>query len=180
MQFYVDTTKENFINIRKKHTFERIRLSYDEDPYFLVQQILDRYPQPSHRFILLRASKTYPSRYDIDPSWSRYCFNRQRNQFVGLRADPGSYAFISAPTNRPTVLALSATTCEQVTVSPETAMGCRRIRFLQAERGDYCTLDFNNLINQYYKNFTIPSHTTSQINKQSLLAQPTTGNSQQS
>ena len=50
-------------------------------------------------------------------------------------ADPGSYAFIFAPTNRPTVLALSAATYEQVAVSPKTAMGCRRIRFLQAERG---------------------------------------------
>ena len=35
---------------------------------------------------------------------------------------------------RPIVLALSATACEQVAVSPETAMGCRRIRFLQVER----------------------------------------------
>ena len=59
---------------------------------------------------------------------------------VGLRADPGSYTFIFAPTKRPTVLALSATTCEQVAISPETAMGCRRIRFLQAEEGNYCTL----------------------------------------
>ena len=44
--------------------------------------------------------------------------------------DPGSYAFIFAPTNRPTMLALSATTYEQVAVSPEIAMGCRRIKFL--------------------------------------------------
>ena len=53
--------------------------------------------------------------------------------------DPGSYAFIFAPTNRPTMLALSATTYEQVAVSPETAMGCHRIRFLQAKEGYYCT-----------------------------------------
>ena len=43
---------------------------------------------------------------------------------------------------RPTVLALSATTCEQVAVSPEIAMGCRRTRFLQAEEGYYCTFSF--------------------------------------
>ena len=49
---------------------------------------------------------------------------------VGLRADLGSYAFILAPTNRPRVLALSATTCEQVAISPETTMGCHRISFL--------------------------------------------------
>ena len=58
---------------------------------------------------------------------------------IGLRADPGSYTFIFAPTKRATVLALSATACEQVAVSPETAMGCCRIRFLQEEEGYYCT-----------------------------------------
>ena len=54
---------------------------------------------------------------------------------VGLREDPGSYPFIFTPTNRPTVLALSAKTYEQVSVSPETAIGCHRIRFLQAKEG---------------------------------------------
>ena len=58
-------------------------------------------------------------------------------------ADPGSYAFIFAPTNRPTVLALSATTREQVAVSLETAMGCRRIRFLQSKEGYYCNFSLN-------------------------------------
>ena len=58
----------------------------------------------------------------------------------GLRADPGFYTINFAPTKRPTVLALSATTCEHVAVSPETAMGCRRIRFLQVEEGYNCTL----------------------------------------
>ena len=42
----------------KKCTFVRIHLSYDEDPYFLVQQISNRSLQSSHRFILLRVSKT--------------------------------------------------------------------------------------------------------------------------
>ena len=59
---------------------------------------------------------------------------------LALRVDPGSYNFIFAPTKRPIVLALSATTCEQVAVSPETAMGCHRIRFLQEKEGYYCTL----------------------------------------
>ena len=63
---------------------------------------------------------------------------------VGLRVDLGSNAFIFAPTNWPTVLALLATTCEQVAVSPETAMGCRKIRFLQAKEGYYCTFSLNN------------------------------------
>ena len=49
------------------------------------------------------------------------------------RADPGLILLLCT-NKRPTVLALSAKTCEQVAVSTETAMGCRRIRFLQAER----------------------------------------------
>ena len=52
---------------------------------------------------------------------------------LGNRADP-SLILICRTNKRPTVLALSATTCAQVAVSPETAMGCRIIRFLQAER----------------------------------------------
>ena len=68
---------------------------------------------------------------------------------VGNKADPGSYTFIFTPKNRPTVLALSVTTCKHVAVSPETAMGCRRIRFLQAEEGYYCTFSLNN--NYLYK-----------------------------
>ena len=52
---------------------------------------------------------------------------------------------------RPIVLALSATNCEQVAVSPETAMGCRRIKFLQEEEGYYCTFSLNNSI-YYIKN----------------------------
>ena len=71
-------------------------------------------------------------------------FNWQQNQFVGLREDPGFYNFIFAPTKIPIVLALSETTCEHVAVSPETAMGCHRIRFLQAEEGYYCTFSLNN------------------------------------
>ena len=53
---------------------------------------------------------------------------------LGNRADPG-LILLCRTNKRPTVLALSATTCAQVAVSPETAMGCRRISFLQAERG---------------------------------------------
>ena len=56
------------------------------------------------------------------------------HSLLGNREDPGLIP-ICHTNKRPTVLALSATTCAQVTVSPETAMGCRRIRFLQAERG---------------------------------------------
>ena len=52
---------------------------------------------------------------------------------LGNREDPG-LILLCRTNKRPTVLALSATTCAQVAVSPETAMGCRRIRFLQAER----------------------------------------------
>ena len=52
---------------------------------------------------------------------------------LGNRADPG-LILLCRTNKRPTVLALSATTYVQVAVSPETAMGCRRIRFLQAER----------------------------------------------
>ena len=58
---------------------------------------------------------------------------------------PGFYPFIFTPSKRPTVLALSATTCEQVAVSPETAMGCRRIRFLQAKEGYYYTFSLNKV-----------------------------------
>ena len=61
-----------------------------------------------------------------------------------LRVDPGSYTFIYQPTKRPIVLALLETTYEQVAVSPETAMGCHRIRFLQVEEGYYCTFSLNN------------------------------------
>ena len=75
--------QRKFHKYQKKRTFVRSRLRYDEDPYFLVQQISDKYLQSSHWFLLLRASKSYPSRYEVDPSWSRYWFNRQRNQFVG-------------------------------------------------------------------------------------------------
>ena len=46
-----------------------------------------------------------------------------------LRVDPGYYTII-LPTKRPTVLALSETTCKQVAVSLEIDMGCRRIKFL--------------------------------------------------
>ena len=42
------------------------------------------------------------------------------------------------------MLALSATTCKQVAVSLETTMGCRRIRFLQAQEGYYCTFSLIN------------------------------------
>ena len=63
--------------------------------------------------------------------------------FVGHRADLGSYTFNFAPTKRTTVLALSTTTCEQVGVSPETAMGCCRIRFLQVKEGYYYTFSLN-------------------------------------
>ena len=52
---------------------------------------------------------------------------------LGNRADPG-LNLLSHTNKRPTVLALSATTYAQVEISPETTMGCRRIRFLQAER----------------------------------------------
>ena len=56
-----------------------------------------------------------------------------RTTLLGNRADLG-LILLHRTNKRPTVLTLSATTCEQVAVSPETAMGCRRIRFLQAER----------------------------------------------
>ena len=59
-----------------------------------------------------------------------------------LGEDPGFYTFIFQPTKRPIVLALSATTYEHVTVSPETTMGCHKIKFLQAEEGYYCTFSF--------------------------------------
>ena len=42
---------------------------------------------------------------------------------LAARANSSSYTFNFAPTKIPTVLALSATTCEQVAVSPEIAMG---------------------------------------------------------
>ena len=68
-------------------------------------------------------------------------------QLVGevlvLREDLGSYTFIFQPTKRPIVLALSTKTCEQVAVSPEIAMGCHRIRVLQAEEGYYYTFSLN-------------------------------------
>ena len=76
-----------------------------------------------------------------------------------LRVDPGSYTFIYQPTKRPTVLALSATTCEQVAVSPEIAMGCRRIRFLQAKEGYYCTFSLNKV----YLHNTEIQHTLKQL-----------------
>ena len=63
---------------------------------------------------------------------------------LGLRADLGYYTFIFAPTKGATVLALLEKTCEQVAISPETAMGCRRTRFLQAEEGYYCTFSLKN------------------------------------
>ena len=62
---------------------------------------------------------------------------------LGNRADPGCKPLLRT-NKRPTVLALSATTCEQVVVSPETAMGCRRIRSLQEKEGYYCTFSINN------------------------------------
>ena len=43
---------------------------------------------------------------------------------------------------RPTVLALSATTCAQVAVSPETAMGVPQNQVSASREGDYCTLAF--------------------------------------
>ena len=52
---------------------------------------------------------------------------------LGNRADPG-LILLCRTNKRPTMLALSETTCPQVVVSPETAMGCHRIRFLQAKR----------------------------------------------
>ena len=57
------------------------------------------------------------------------------SSMLALGIDPGSYASIFVPTNRPTVLALLATTYEQVVVSPETTMGCHKIRFLQEKEG---------------------------------------------
>ena len=52
---------------------------------------------------------------------------------LGNREDPS--LILSRRTNKgPTVLALLATTYEHVAVSPKTAMECRKIRFLQAER----------------------------------------------
>ena len=142
MQFYVDTTKENFINIRKKCTFARSRLSYNEDPYFLVQQISDRYLRSSHRFLLLRPSKTYPSKYDINPSWAE-TVQPAMKPICWAMGRPRFYTFYLRTNKRPSVLALSATTCEQVAVSTETAMVCHRIRFLQAEEGYYCTFSLN-------------------------------------
>ena len=62
---------------------------------------------------------------------------------LGNREDPG-LILLCRTNKRPTVLALSATTCAQVAVSPETAMGCRRIRFLQEDEGCYCTFILNN------------------------------------
>ena len=150
MQFYVDTTKENFINIRKKHTFARSRLSYDEDLYFLVQQISDRYLRSNHRFPLLMASKTYPSRYDVNPSWAD-TVQPATEPICWAMGRPEFYTFYLRTNKRPTVLALLATTCEQVAVSPETAMGCRRIRFLQAKRGITVTQPLITLLINNYK-----------------------------
>ena len=48
---------------------------------------------------------------------------------------PEFFTFYLHTNKRPTVLALSVTTCEQVAVSPKTVMGCHRIRFLQEKRG---------------------------------------------
>ena len=92
--------------------------------------------------------------YDVNPILSSYCEHYSQKGILmiddqdliireqegsdqlllGNRADPG-LNLLSRTNKRPTVLALSATTCAQVAVSPETAMGCRRIMFLHAERG---------------------------------------------
>ena len=64
--------------------------------------------------------------------------NCVKEEGLGNREDPG-LILLCHTNKRPTVLALLATTCVQVAVSPETAMWCRRIRFLQAEEGYYCT-----------------------------------------
>ena len=73
------------------------------------------------------------------------------------------------------MLALSETTYAQVAVSPETAMGVPQNQVSANREGDYCTLTFNNLINQYYKIFTIHSHTTSQIDNSRDLLKPLEG-----
>ena len=122
-------------------TFARIHLSYDEDPYFLVPQISNRSLRSSRRFLSLRAFRKYLSRYNVNPSWTD-TVQLATEPLCWAMGRPGFYTIKFAPTKRPTVLALSATTWEQVAVSPKTATGCCRIRFLQAEEGYYCTFSF--------------------------------------
>ena len=65
------------------------------------------------------------------------------------------------------MLALSATTCEQVVVSPETAMGCHRTRFLQAEEGYYYTFSFLTNDNHKIQSLTF-TYLASRLDKQTV------------
>ena len=95
--------------------------------------------------------KDVPSSMHEERMKPQYLSNKMTPIIVGLQGRPGFYTINLAPTKRPTVLALSATTYEQVAVSPETVMGCHRIRFLQAKEGYYCTFSLNKY------NYTIQS-----------------------
>ena len=63
---------------------------------------------------------------------------------LGNRADPG-LILLYRTNKRPTVLALSATTCAQVAVSPETARGAVESGFYKQKRDITVPLVFNNL-----------------------------------
>ena len=52
-------------------------------------------------------TKPYRDDYTLNKAEERQCWK----YLLGAGVDPGSYAFLFAPTNKPTVLALSATTC---------------------------------------------------------------------
>ena len=67
---------------------------------------------------------------------------------------------------RPTVLALSETTCEQVAVSPETAMGCRKLGFYEQKKDITVALAF---IDYKYKSQSLTfTYLALQLDKQTV------------
>ena len=75
----------------------------------------------------------------IEVTLAQFCI-----QLLGNRVDPG-LNLLCRTNKRPTVLALLETTCEQVAVSPETAMGAVESGFYKQKRDISVPLVFNNL-----------------------------------